>query len=163
MENRLPEDQIENLYREMFQRLYIYAVNALGDSALAEEAVQETFCIACAKSDKMFACANPNGWLMATLIREVKQMRRQRAKLSHLTLRAVTEETADTSCGYDEENVDVLYGNMMNREDFQLLKRIVLDRYTMREAADELGISVEACKKRVQRAKKALKKKLSDN
>ena len=41
---------------------------------------------------------------------------------------------------------------------FQLLVNIVVRRYTMLEAAEELGITVEACKKRVQRAKKKLQK-----
>ena len=35
---------------------------------------------------------------------------------------------------------------------------IVIRKYSMLEAAEELGISVEACKKRVQRAKKKLQK-----
>ena len=37
-------------------------------------------------------------------------------------------------------------------------KRILEDLLAMLEAAEELGISVEACKKRVQRAKKKLQK-----
>ena len=47
---------------------------------------------------------------------------------------------------------------VLGEEDFQLLVNIVVRRYTMLEAAEELGITVEACKKRVQRAKKKLQK-----
>lgn len=47
--------------------------------------------------------------------------------------------------------------DLVNDEDYKLLKEIVLERYTIRETAQELGISVEACKKRVQRAKKTAK------
>ena len=43
----------------------------------------------------------------------------------------------------------------------QLLKRIALDRCTMLEVAQDLGISVETCKKRVQRARKRLQQKLA--
>ena len=51
-------------------------------------------------------------------------------------------------------SVDLLFSNVAASEDFQLLKRIALDQCTMPELAHELGVSVEACKKRVQRARK---------
>lgn len=60
---------------------------------------------------------------------------------------------------YDEEDVDILYGDVAPREDFQIFKLIALKDYTMKEAADEFGISVEACKKRVQRIRNHLRKK----
>ena len=40
---------LEELYREMYSVLLCYANAALKDKALAEEAVQDTFRIACAK------------------------------------------------------------------------------------------------------------------
>ena len=57
-------------------------------------------------------------------------------------------------------SVDVLFCDLSGSEDFQLLKRIALDRCTVLEMAEELGISVESCKKRVQRARKRLQEKL---
>lgn len=57
-------------------------------------------------------------------------------------------------------DVDLLFGNVSDSEDFQLLKRVALERCTIPELAQELGISVEACKKRVQRARQRLQKKL---
>ena len=50
----------------------------------------------------------------------------------------------------------------MYAEDFRLLKRIVLERYSYLEAAEELGISLEACRKRVQRIKQRLREKLGE-
>ena len=44
------EEIIAQLYREMYRKLVVYAENALNDS-LAEEAVQDTFRIACSKYD----------------------------------------------------------------------------------------------------------------
>ena len=57
-------------------------------------------------------------------------------------------------------SVDVLFGDVSDSEDFQLLKRIALNRCTMLEMSEELGISVESCKKRVQRARKRLQEKI---
>lgn len=62
----------------------------------------------------------------------------------------------------DEESVDILYGDIADQADFRLLKRIVLDCCTMPEASEELGIFVDACKKRIQRIKKYLRKKFTD-
>ena len=50
-----------------------------------------------------------------------------------------------------------MYRDLLGSEDFKLLKKIILEKYPLSEAAEELNISVEACKKRVQRAKKKLR------
>ena len=47
--------------------------------------------------------------------------------------------------------------SVLGAEDFELVKHVVIDKRTMVEASSELGISVENCKKRIQRAKKKLK------
>ena len=45
-------------------------------------------------------------------------------------------------------------------EVFRLVRRVTRDGYSMRETAEALGISLEACKKRVQRAKARLRERL---
>lgn len=55
--------EIEQLYREMFDSLIAYAACSLRNYSLAEEAVQETFRIACAKQDELFASPNRRGCL----------------------------------------------------------------------------------------------------
>jgi DNA-directed RNA polymerase specialized sigma24 family protein len=47
--------RIEQLYTEMYDFLIHYAVSALKNESLAEEAVQETFRIACAKPEALLA------------------------------------------------------------------------------------------------------------
>ena len=50
------EDQfISALYEDMFNKLLMYANTALSNRSLAEEAVQETFRIACMKIDDVKA------------------------------------------------------------------------------------------------------------
>ena len=81
--------------------------------------------------------------------REIEQLILQTERLEELLV-------------YDEEDVELLYGDLAAHADFQLLKRVVLDGCTMLEAAQERGITVEACKKRIQRLRAHLKRKLSD-
>lgn len=152
------QSDLEQMYREMYPTLYAYALRILKDHALAEEAIQDTFCIACAKREQALSNPKPRGWLMLTLKHVMQNMLRAQRKVQRLLfLTAGEEQPAEAPELLD---VDVLFGDVSNSEDFRLLKRIALDQCTVVELAQDLGISVEACKKRVQRARKRLQKKL---
>ncbi len=153
------EAAVEQLYKELYPALHIYALRVLGESALAEEAIQDAFCIACAKREQFLASSDPRRWIMCTLKHVCQNMLRTQARLKKLLLSLDTGRclAAGTT---DLVSVDVLFGDLSDSEDFRLLKRIALDRCTMLEVAEELGISVESCKKRVQRARKRLQEKI---
>lgn len=154
------QSDLEQMYREMYPTLYAYALRILKDHALAEEAIQDTFCIACAKREQFLSSANPHGWIMCTLKFVMRNMLRTQAKLKSL-LQSLDDEEGVCAGPQEMASVDVLFGDVSDSEDFQLLKRIALDRCTMLEVAQDLGISVETCKKRVQRARKRLQQKLA--
>ena len=154
------EERMEQLYREMFPKLYLYAVRILSQPLLAEEAVQNTFCIACERREKLFGSSNPQGWLMNTLKNVIRNMQRERARME-VSLLAVTE--ASGAATTDELDVDLLYADLSATEDFQLLKWVALDNCSLREVADRLGISFDASKKRVQRARKRLRKNMKND
>ena len=156
--NQEEEEYIERLYREMYTRLCIYAMSALGSKALAEEVVQDTFRIACIKPDGLMSSKNPRGWLINTLKNVIRNRRRTEARLSNALLAAMSAYEPQASTTVETTEFIVAYSDALGEEDFQLLVNIVVRRYTMLEAAEELGITVEACKKRVQRAKKKLQK-----
>lgn len=154
-----PEQQAElaQLYRETFRPLYAYALSALRDPSLAEEAVQETFFIACYKISYLLESPKPQGWLMLTVRNVVRNMKvRERKKAGQLSLSAAQEDPIG------EEDVtlrpELLYESYLSEEEFTMLSRVGIDGYTMQEIAEQFGISVEACKKRVQRAKKKFRK-----
>ncbi|AYB46234.1 sigma factor [Paenibacillus lautus] len=155
----LNDDQrrvIKALYLEMYFLLFSYAQNMLSDRSLAEEAVQDTFRIACAKADKLLCSPNPKGWLLNTLKYVIKN--KVRSWAYHGNSLELDENIIPGNC--DVLDIDFMYSDLTNSEDYKLIKKIALDKYSMLEAAKEIGISVEACKKRVQRAKKKLKKAL---
>lgn len=149
---------IESLYKEMFYPLSAYAQSALNDRSLAEEAVQDTFRIACAKANDFLSSPNPRGWLLNTLKYVIKNTVRSRAYLNSMVVSTLDFDENIIPKDTDVPDIDFLYSDMADNEDYKLLKKIALDKYSMLEASQELGISVEACKKRVQRAKKKLKK-----
>lgn len=154
------ETVVEQLYKELYPALHVYALRVLGEAPLAEEAIQDAFCIACAKQEQLLSSANPRRWIICTLKYVCQNMLRTQAKLKKLILSLDAGGYPDAGTP-ELVSVDVLFGDLSDSEDFQLLKRIALDRCTMLEAAEELGISVESCKKRVQRARKRLQEKIS--
>ena len=150
------------LYNDMGTNLYVYAVNAFGNHSQAEEAVQETFRIACSNIDKLLSSDKPNGWLMNTLKNVINNTRKKQARMFKMVMTAVSLEDIVVATPGKLDDVDLLYSDLLEPEEFDLLKKIVIHKYSILDVAQELGISVEACKKRVQRAKKKLKKILED-
>ena len=155
------DEKMEALYMEMFDVLHAYARSILNDDSLALEAVQETFCIACSKPESLFSSPNPQGWLMNALKNVISIMSLNRARLTQMVVTTIYSVEAQTSITVDDENVDVLYSDIAESEDFKLIKKLALDRCTMLELSEELGVNIETCKKRVQRARAKLKEKIS--
>ena len=143
---------IEALFRENFEPLYRCANRMLRSPPLAEEAVQEAFLIAVTKFEEMQASGNPTGWLYRTVCNVVQNQRRARQRGSELLLRLLSEQETHTDEG--------VFSDLTEDEDFRLIRRVTLEGYSVRETAEALGISVEACKKRIQRAKARLRERL---
>ena len=149
-------EQIERLYFELFAQMTAYAGSVLKNRALAEEAVQETFRIACMKPESLCASPNRKGWLLLTLKNVLHNTVRSVASANRLTekIKTVTEPVSS-----DTADLRLLYGPLADREEFKLLQS-VSEGKTILELSRELGISMEACKKRVQRAREYLKKRI---
>ena len=156
-------EYIDRLYRDMCHSLYAYAYAILGNQHLAEEFVQETFRVACDKPKELIACPNPKGWLMEVLKNVIRNAQRKRAMLEKYIATLEPEDLdrlVRPDCGDD---VDLMYSDLVSPAEFHLLKRIDIEGYTMLEMAEELGINVEACKKRAQRAREKMRQQLEDN
>lgn len=156
----LYREEIERLYLQMFSLLFEYARSSLPNNALAEEAVQETFRIACQKPEALCSSPNPEGWLVNTLKYVISNMERSR-NIAMRILRGyfatnITELTTST----DRIGVEILYDDIADTEEFKLLKELAIDRRSYLEMAESRNISIDTCRKRVQRAKEKLRKKI---
>lgn len=154
------DKQISALYHEMFDSLLKIAVSSIGSELLAEEAVQETFCIACKKPEALLSSKNPQGWLVKTLRYVINNMKRIATTQGKL-MAAVFWDYSKLVHFDDYSNVE--YSDMLSNEEYLLFRMITLDRISIREAAAEFNISVEACKKRVQRIRAKLRKILRNH
>ena len=151
---------LEALYNANYERLYIYA----------EEAVQETFFEAVRKQDALMRHAKPEAWLMETLKNKIRVGSRRRA-LEALYFISLEQDLAqeskklaveDRPFGSINELLDAIRA-LLPPEDYRLLCRITLEGATHLEVAKELGISVWSSQKRLQRIRKKLCKQLLPN
>lgn len=154
---------IEALYFEMFDKLLLYARSSMDSEALAEEAIQETFRIACQQPEKVCSSPNPQGWLVNTLHNTVRNMRRNRETAKRIMEQYLLKQYKELSIVEDTIRVEILYDDVADTEEFKLLLEMVVQGRSHAEMAAARGISVSACKKRVERAKDLLQKKLKRN
>ena len=154
---------LEKVYVELSNFLLNYANSKLHDPALAEEALQETFRIACDKLEMFCNSPNPKGWIVMVLKNVIRNMERKLARLRRTFIAMGDCGINEYEAPPDERITDVEYSDVVSSEDYELLKLVVMEGFSMKEAAEHFGISVEACKKRVQRATERMRKGLAIN
>lgn len=152
--------KIEQLYLEMFDMLISYARCSFEEESLAEEAVQETFQIACQKPDQLCESVNPKGWLVKTLKFTILNMKRNREHARQILSIYLIDQKERIAFSEDKLSLQVMYEDISDLEEFMLIKEMAIDGRSHLEMANARGISVSACKKRVQRAKETLQKKM---
>lgn len=151
---------IEALYLEMFDKMMAYARSSLENDAIAEEAVQEAFRVACQKPEQLCQSVNPRGWLVQTLKYTICNIKSNQATAKKLVEQHLIARYKDDSVSEDPIDLHVLYQNVADTEAFKLLVEMSVEGRSHLEMAESRGITVDACKKRVQRAKETLQKKI---
>ena len=154
------QKKIEAFYLEMYDRLLIYARSALDNESLAEEAIQETFRIVCTKPEELLISPNPKGWVVNTLKYTIQNMKRSRDKANALLNQYLAANSSSVAFSEDRISLEVIYENVAHSEEFQLIKEMAVEGKSHLEMAQTRDISVAACKKRVQRAKEFLRRKI---
>lgn len=156
--NEMHNAQIAKLYVEMYEKMMVYARAAVENESLAEEAVQETFYIACQKPDALCSSPNPQGWLILTLRNTIRNMNSSRATARRIVQMYLLDQAAEFAIHKDNIDVKIQYADIADSEEFALLYEMAIEGRSHAEMAHARSISVAACKKRVQRAKELLKK-----
>lgn len=151
---------IDELYFQLYEPLFTYAQSTLQNESLAEEAVQETFVIACQKPVQLCDSPNPKGWLVQVLKKVIHEIQ-ERVRIASQIVEDFQEIDADSIPGpKDSIDLRVLYGNVADTDEFKLMLAISQEGKSLLEIAEELDISLNACKKRAQRARETLQRRL---
>ena len=148
--------QIEDLYLEMYEKLMQVARKNEESEALAEEAVQETFIVALQKPEECLECPNPQGWLISSLFYVIKNAKKKRSNAKRIAEQYLMEQFKEAAVSQDRLDLDILYGKTAQMDEFKLISEMAIEGRSHEEMAKSRGISVNACKKRVQRAKERL-------
>ena len=160
---------LEGLYRTNFDTLRKYAACVLGDPDLGEEVAQDTFHEAARNIERLATHPNPGGWLMLALKFKIAHCRRDmnRYMLHFISLNTDLAyenriPSVEDSLPQQTESLLTTIRNALTQEEWTLLRRITLEKATYQTVAKELGITVWACQKRVQRIREKLRRPLED-
>lgn len=158
-----PEEKelIDRLYFEMYEPLVSYANSLLRDQHRAEELTQEVFVSAVRKPDALLSSPNPKGWLYRTLVHMLQNNSRTTAHQMKLIADYLSVNGAEAAFSVDQPDLKIKYGALAETAEFTLIYDMAVLGKTHEEMAAERNISVNTCKKRAERAKKFLRRKLS--
>jgi len=140
---------MEKLVLDNYSLMAQYASNFFNNRDVAEDVVQDTFLLAQIKLDKLIEHPNPEAWLMNSLKNIIGNVYRSRKRILEMFV-PYDDAMLATGLPIDPR---VEYEGMVDDAELGLLFWIYCDGMSYAEVADKLGISVSACKKRVQRAK----------
>lgn len=142
---------LESLYRENYPLIVNYAYLSLRDSDRANDIAQQTFAVACRKIQQLISSPNPVGWLINTVkYLTLNEERKQRRYLkTFVALESLQEWQLPSQS--DEEDLSLLYGNVLPKEEFDLLRRYIVEGVPCAQLAEEQQVSVWAIYKRLER------------
>ena len=145
---------IEAYYRTEYKGLLSLARREGLPENLAEEAVQETFVCFARHYEEWKLQDLGVGWLYGVLKNIVRHIQRDEKKIGECI------SLDDAVCEPGREDPGFLFAQFSKTDpEYQLLLKFFLGGLTVRELADELGITVGACKVRIMRAKRKLKER----
>ncbi len=104
--------KIEDLYLQMYPMLFEYARSSMNSDALAEEAVQDTFTIACQKVEMLISSPNPKGWLVNTLKNVIRNTLRNQNTARKILQDYCAVHSRELTTAEDQHKLELIYGNL---------------------------------------------------
>ena len=154
----------QELYQNNYGALFGYAYHLGIGREAAEDYVQDAFLTALRHIEDVKSSPNPRGYLQQVLknvigyqLRCMRYAVNLRKKLQEREPPLAPEEPVG-----DHLPPEMLFSGAVSDEELRLLIRFYLEGWSQKELAGELGISLNACKKRIQRAKERLRRALEE-
>ena len=155
---------LENAERQYVQELYLEHYPALRRAAwnlgfrgeAVEDWLQETFLVAIQRIDVLKRHENPRAYLIQVLRNVIGHQLRSMKYAAQVLEKLRVPESAEEEYR-DETDPATLYRGLVSDEELRLLIRFYLEGWSQKELAGELDIDIEACSKRIQRAKAHLR------
>ena len=166
------EQFFDALYERWFSKLCIYANVKINNLPVAEEIVQDAFLVAFLKIEQLMEAEQPERWLKKTVKHKILHYFRDQdrtfgrvlplADVPERWVAALDERIEKIEASEEERRNDLkkLLENTLKEEEQQLLRKIAWEEKSYETAAEELGLSLWACQKRMQRLRKKIRKAL---
>ncbi len=158
-----PEEQefFRGLYRDHYQALFDYTYQLGVGKDTAEDYVQDTFLTAIRRIEAIRACDNPRGYLYQVLKNVIGyRLRSLRYAVNLLKKLREEQDLFGEASGADALRPETLYRGAVSDGELELLIRFYLEGWSQKELAAAMGISENACQKRITRAKRHLRRVL---
>ena len=148
------------IYLARRKQLLEYAESVLHNHTFAEDAVQQAFEIAWRKIEDFQNSPKPEGWIFNT-VRFVIRNIESRQRTERRVIAFMDDYRPDlVAAPADPLPLRIHFGDLVDSPEFRIVYEMEVIGRTLAEIAEDLGISEAACKKRAERARKYLQKKL---
>lgn len=155
----MPDDtRMENIINLYGDLLYRTGIMILGNPQDVQDVLQEVMLKVLQKMPEFHDSEHEKAWLLRVTINLCKDMLRFRFRHQYIQIDELEIEAADT----DDRQLLQEIIQLPSRWRIVLLLHYV-EGYSLKEIADILAVSENAVKKRMQRAKAGLKKKLQSD
>lgn len=155
----MPDDtRIENIINLYGDLLYRTGIMILGNPQDVQDVLQEVMLKVLQKMPEFHDSEHEKAWLLRVTINLCKDMLRFRFRHQYIQIDELEIEAVDT----DDRQLLQEIIQLPSRWQIVLILHYV-EGYSLKEIADILAVSENAVKKRMQRAKAGLKKKLQSD
>ena len=152
---------LRGLYQNHYRALFDYACHLGIGREAAEDYVQDAFAAAIRHIEDIKTSSSPGRYLKQALKNVIGyRLRSMRYALKLQRMLQDGAEQAQDEPYADALQPETLYGGSVSDADLRLLIRFYLEGWSQRELSQELGISEDACKMRIKRAKERLRSAL---
>lgn len=161
--NKEEQEFFYGLYKDHYKALFVCAYQLGIGREAAEDYVQDAFTMAIRHIDDIKINRNPRRYLKQALKNVIGYQFRSLRYAIKLQKR-LQDELGYSQDEYfaDELQLETMYRGAIDDEELNLLLRFYLDGWSQKDLAEEMGISENACKKRIRRAKDHLRSALAE-
>lgn len=165
-------DFFYDFYNAQFLKMWKLAVTIVHNSAQAEEIVQDAFVELLVRLDRLEKEERLEFWLQKVVTNKSFHVLRERnrcAKAIAVLQSKRLDDFSEQKQFQEIEEADSLHGirkaisDTLNEEEQYQLRRIAMEGTKYKTMAEEMGMSISACQKKMQRIRKKLAKVISSD
>ena len=161
-ETNVDDQEFNVMYRKNYLEIYKFIRRRVADRELAEDVLQETFCVACKKWEVVRELSNPTGWLIETAKKKICELNKSLIKW-RCEVELDTEEYTFREDGYEESELKLIVLKNLTEEEKQRFVRYAIKELSIAKMAEIENISENNMSVRISRLRKKIAKNISQD